>query len=60
MTTLEIILLVVAVVGAVWQAWLLYMAAQYIRAGYRNVRFGILPGIVAVAAGTWLLFLVAR
>lgn len=60
MSALEIILLVLTVVGALWQAYLIRMAAAYIQAGYRNVRFGVLPGAVALVTGTWLLFLVAR
>lgn len=57
MSALEIALLTVFVVTTIWQAWLLYMAGQFIRAGYRNVRFGILPGIAAVASGVALLVL---
>lgn len=60
MSVLEIILLLVTIVGSLWQGFLLYMAATYIRAGYVNVRFGVLPGLAALIAGTWLLFLVAR
>lgn len=56
MTNLDITLLIVTVVGAIWQAWLLWMAGQYIRAGYRNVRFGILPGLAALVAGVVLTF----
>lgn len=60
MTTLEIILLVLTIVGTVWQLYLFGAANALIKAGYRNVRFGVLPGVVAVIAGTWLLLLVAR
>ena len=55
MTILQIILLVIFVVLTVWQAWILYAAGQYIRAGYRNVKYGILPGVLAVPVGTALL-----
>ena len=55
MTILQIILLVIFTVATVWQAWILYIAGQYVRAKASNVRIGVLPGIVAVIAGTALL-----
>lgn len=60
MTTLEIILLVLAAVGTIWQFWLFSAANALIKAGYRTVRFGILPGLVAIVTGAWFLLLVAR
>lgn len=55
MSNLEIFLLTVFAILVIWQAWLLWMAGQYIRAGYRNVKFGVLPGILAIPAGVALL-----
>jgi hypothetical protein len=54
-TNLEIFLLTVFVVLLIWQSWLLWMAGQYVRAGYSNVKFGILPGLLAIPAGVALL-----
>ena len=57
MTNLEITLLVITVIGVLWQAFILATALAILASG-RGARFGILPGLVAVVTGTWLAFLV--
>lgn len=53
MNTLEAIVLVLTIVCWLWQGILL-IGALMIVAGGRNARFGVLPGILALAGTIYL------